>query len=42
MSQKRIYSKDETELMLEMYKDGETYSDIGKLYILKHKKFQNI
>lgn len=38
MSKKRIYSKDETELMLEMYKDGETYSDIGKALHTKAQK----
>lgn len=42
MSQKRIYTSEETELMIKMYNEGETYSVIAKQLIQKLIMYQNI
>lgn len=38
MSQKRIYTSEETELMIKMYNEGETYSVIAKAINTKADK----
>lgn len=38
MSQKRIYTNNETELMIRMYNEGETYSSIAKIIHTKANK----
>lgn len=38
MSQKRIFTNEETELMIKMYNDGETYQNIAKLIHTKQDK----
>ena len=38
MSKKRTYTKEETDLMIKMYKDGETYKKIADIIHTKQSK----